>query len=418
MKRMNNKGYMLVEIIMVFVITFGILYYMMDLVIRLKNKNDDLFVETLVKTDTSIVINKLMEYAMAEVDSNESALKFCDNIKIEGQVIKYGDQVVNIVDDIASIISLDEFCKVDKKDGKVSIRIPVNVKQSNGENYDIIMDYKYMSSLKCNPVESFRCKNPDGSWNIVGDEPYSIDYNGNCSIHDDGDGNWRVKFLSDGELKVGCDMEIDVFLVGGGGNGGVVNWGCGSGGGGGGYTKTEKNVSIVNSENYRIDIGAAASDTTAFGFVAKHGNNGGNPTQNSNYTINGGNGGDGGSGGGAGSLSGYTMPGGGINGGNGGTINSHEGRGGKGQCSGVEDVKCNTKEFGEPDGQLYASGGSGGGTGASGYCGGSFILPRDGAPNTGDGGHGGCGGHNSSNLDYRNVVGIGGSGIVVIRNKR
>ena len=83
MRKMNNKGYMLVEIIMAFVITFGILYFMMDLIINIKNKNDDLLVETIVKTDSSIITNKLMEYAISDVEDNDSAQLFCDNIKIE-----------------------------------------------------------------------------------------------------------------------------------------------------------------------------------------------------------------------------------------------------------------------------------------------------------------------------------------------
>ena len=46
MKKLNNKGYMLVEIILASVIAFGVAYFILDLVIKLKNKNDDLFVDT------------------------------------------------------------------------------------------------------------------------------------------------------------------------------------------------------------------------------------------------------------------------------------------------------------------------------------------------------------------------------------
>ena len=63
MKKMNNKGYMLVEIILAFSITFTLLYFMMDLVLKIKNKNDDLLVETVVRTDSTIITNELTEYA-------------------------------------------------------------------------------------------------------------------------------------------------------------------------------------------------------------------------------------------------------------------------------------------------------------------------------------------------------------------
>ena len=66
MKKINNKGYMLVEIILAFSITFAIIFFLMELVIKFKNKNDDLLVETQVKTDQTIITNRLMEYVTTE----------------------------------------------------------------------------------------------------------------------------------------------------------------------------------------------------------------------------------------------------------------------------------------------------------------------------------------------------------------
>ena len=59
-KKLNNKGYMLVEIILASVIAFGVAYFLLDLVIKLKNKNDDLFVDTLARTDQAIITNTIM----------------------------------------------------------------------------------------------------------------------------------------------------------------------------------------------------------------------------------------------------------------------------------------------------------------------------------------------------------------------
>ena len=57
----NNKGYMLVEVVLASVIAFGIAYFLISLTINLKNKNDDIFVETQVATDKAILANALME---------------------------------------------------------------------------------------------------------------------------------------------------------------------------------------------------------------------------------------------------------------------------------------------------------------------------------------------------------------------
>ena len=69
-------------------------------------------------------------------------------------------------------------------------------------------------------------------------------YTGTYNLIDDGNGDWRIKFLTSGKLiftKLGAAANgIDVFLVGGGGGGAngslVVKLG---GGGAGGYTNTK-----------------------------------------------------------------------------------------------------------------------------------------------------------------------------------
>ena len=55
------------------------------------------------------------------------------------------------------------------------------------------------------------------------------------AISNDGNGNWRIKFLTDGIFRVSENIDIDVFLVGGGGGGGYRSGRYGGGGGGGGY---------------------------------------------------------------------------------------------------------------------------------------------------------------------------------------
>lgn len=226
-------------------------------------------------------------------------------------------------------------------------------------------------------------------------------YTGDYEIVDDADtpittsdGNWKIRFLTSGTLTFkelwGVESGIDVFLVGGGGSGGEGVWSSGmvqgdrrGGGGGSGYTATYKNVSVSIGSGYTISIGAGGGsasgpaglkggDTTAFGKTASGG-------EGTKEDSNGKSGGDGGSGGGNENYDG------GSNGANGG------GNGGTGQGT-------TTREFGAASGTLYATGGSGK----------SF---HNGGANTGDGGSGGM---------YRETVrgGTGGSGIVIIRNKR
>ena len=232
----------------------------------------------------------------------------------------------------------------------------------------------------------------------------SMVYTGNCKFLDDGNGNWRIKFLTSGTLVLTRSVTIDAFLVGGGASG--CSWG--GAGGGSGYTFTQKNKTLSVS-SYQIVIGAggagvsydgggspkAGGASTAFGLTA---NGGGAP----GCKGPGGNGGSGGGGGGGGA--------GGSNGGNGGGGNGYAASRGQGTT---------TREFGESTGDLYAGGGGGGNSASGGRAGGAggggtggyWSNGGSGTANTGGGG-GGAG----ATGDY--YSGAGGTGIVIIRNKR
>ena len=249
------------------------------------------------------------------------------------------------------------------------------------------------------PVGSYSCANAS-----EGSSPYFFTYTGNCTVIDDGNDNWRVKFLTSGTFIPVSDITIDAFLVGGGGGGSssgkevtTRTW-IGGAGGGGGYTKTGS-VSLEGGMAYTITIGLGGTarlsgeESSAFGFQA----NGGSGSNNAYGAI-------GGSGGGAGNSPGGTD---GANGSN----NAWGPTGGIG--SGFT-----TKEFGEETGTQYSNGGAGGG-GASAYSSGACASGNayngaSGDNNTGNGGGGGGAGCGPS----YGSGGSGGSGIVVIRNSK
>lgn len=261
-----------------------------------------------------------------------------------------------------------------------------------------------------NPIMSIKCANV-----TYGEFPYIMTYTGNCSVHDDGNNNWRIKFLTSGNLNSTEDFDIDAFLVGGGGGGGRGQNGheIGGGGGGGGYTKT-RTTSIVKNKSYKIVIGEGGDsridggDTSAFGFTADGGEG--------SFYDDGGNGGSGGAGG-----SKHSGKSGGSNGGNGATSSSGGG-GGNGQGTTTCEFDAGTYGGSCNEGVTMYAGGGGSGGGGSNYHSngkggdgggadgtGPDTNAYDADPNTGGGG-GGAG--------YRSWGGKGGSGIVVIRNAK
>ena len=194
----------------------------------------------------------------------------------------------------------------------------------------------------------------------------------------DGD-PWRIKFLSSGSFTPLRDMVIDAFLVGAGGGKGY--WYCGAGGSG--YTTTVRSVVLAANTAYSIVVGAAGTNGSS---NLKKGTNGGATSAfaasalGGNGSTGGGTakyypGADGGSGGGgynkSGSHATLSAADGGTDGADGTTVTS---AGGTGQGT-------TTREFGEADGELYASGGGDNLTATvpnSGNGGAYNIAPADG----------------------------------------
>ena len=137
-KHLNNKGYLLVEIILASVIAMVMAYFMTDLTIKLKNKNDDLLVRTLASTDQAIIYNAIMKDLYKD-NTNFS----CDDIEINGNKFSYKG-FVNIMN---QYINLNEFklnCDITSEttNSYAVINIPIKVKQLPDENFDVDIKFK------------------------------------------------------------------------------------------------------------------------------------------------------------------------------------------------------------------------------------------------------------------------------------
>lgn len=217
-------------------------------------------------------------------------------------------------------------------------------------------------------------------------------YSGDYTLLDDGEENWRIKFLTSGTLAIvddGSDVPVivDIFAVGGGASGASGDEETGGGGGGSGYTTTRKEIELVKGAEYEIIIGDGGTAVTSANGI----NGGATSFGGSIVTANGG-------------VQGVTGWGAGGNGGSGGasrdgTTGGSDGGNGTGSRPGTGQGTT-TREFGETTGALYASGGN-----DYDFKGAS----ESGDNNSGDGGSG---------SPPKIASGAGGSGIVIIRNTR
>ena len=141
MKKLNNKGYMLVEIILASVIAFGVAYFILDLVIKLKNKNDDLFVDTLARTDQAIITNTIMR-DIYNKNTQFSCENILNNISVEDNKFKYNDTINDtIIIEVNKYTTIGAiYCEVTQTNSiKLNIPLTVNTTQ---KSYNISINTK------------------------------------------------------------------------------------------------------------------------------------------------------------------------------------------------------------------------------------------------------------------------------------
>ena len=130
-KVFNNKGYMLIELILASAIAFAIAYFAINLTVRVKNKNDDLIVETVTATDQNIIANKLIEEAK-KTNFN------CNSVTVSGKNVKYGTTTLDIVNKYATVTK--KGCT--KTSDSIMINIGLSVPQLPNKNFDVVVRYK------------------------------------------------------------------------------------------------------------------------------------------------------------------------------------------------------------------------------------------------------------------------------------
>lgn len=58
--KLNNKGYLIVEVILAGVLTFAMAYFLINLTLKIRNRYDDVNVETVMLNDKAVITNEIM----------------------------------------------------------------------------------------------------------------------------------------------------------------------------------------------------------------------------------------------------------------------------------------------------------------------------------------------------------------------
>lgn len=220
--------------------------------------------------------------------------------------------------------------------------------------------------------------------------------------------NWELVFLAGCEISFSrLATDVDVFVCAGGmpGNSGTGYWGAyndceargGKGGKGGGTATQPKTLELHT--RYPVTVGGSGQPSSAFGVTAETG--AGSAAGNGAYSLWKGSTTDNGNG--SGGTDGSVAFGSGT------TLYQNGRKYGAGGGGGSARSSLNENKM---------TAGAGGATG--GGAGGDDSAGSPGAANTGGGGGGGssCQRLNKTEGAYNKLGGEGGSGIVIIRNKR
>ncbi len=135
--RLNNKGYLLVEIILASVLAIGMAYFMISLTIKVKDRNDDLLVKNLTSADQGIIYNFFME----KIYTNPPEAIDFNSISIDStkKVLSYKNNVVVRLNKYATFGTL----KNEPSNKRIIIPIVINNNQLNNENFDVIIYLDY-----------------------------------------------------------------------------------------------------------------------------------------------------------------------------------------------------------------------------------------------------------------------------------
>ena len=155
MKKINNKGYLLVEIIVAFTLAMAVAYFLAEITISLKNKEEDLNKKVAYNTDRALITKEIMD------DSNKyriSNVNIVDNHTVKltfdglgdkvlsynssSKTITYGDLVVKLDDTLTEIGNFE----VKKVDNDTFLTIKLSAKSLVGNN-EVYVDKNTVVSM-------------------------------------------------------------------------------------------------------------------------------------------------------------------------------------------------------------------------------------------------------------------------------
>lgn len=76
MLKLNRKGYITIEVILSSVLAFAVAFFLIDITVKLVNKTDDAYLDTVLMTDKALIIKNIKECIENDIKENGSIEDF------------------------------------------------------------------------------------------------------------------------------------------------------------------------------------------------------------------------------------------------------------------------------------------------------------------------------------------------------
>ena len=157
--KLNNKGYLIVEVILAGVLTFTMAYFLINLTLKIRNRYDDGNAETVMLNDKTVITNEIMsdviDNKIISVDDITNGIKISfedgssKDLTIVGNTINYGSYTKKLSDNaIVGDINI-------KRNGNYFLlEIPITTKYSDKDFGINIFGFTKdtAASLACNLI--------------------------------------------------------------------------------------------------------------------------------------------------------------------------------------------------------------------------------------------------------------------------
>lgn len=70
MLKLNRKGYITIEVILSSVLAFAVAFFLIDITVKLVNKTDDAYLDTVLMTDKALIIKNIKECIENDIKAN------------------------------------------------------------------------------------------------------------------------------------------------------------------------------------------------------------------------------------------------------------------------------------------------------------------------------------------------------------